>query len=377
VRAATATDRARAAVRFELPPGRIATRPPEERGLARDEVRLLVATPGPVQHLRFRQLPEVLDPGDLLVVNTSATVPAALDATRQDGRPVVVHVAGPVPGSPVGSSSATGAMASAVRPDADATAGPHIVELRRLDGFGPVLDAEPGERLTLASGGRLRLVAAVDPPHRRLWAASFSLDGPLEDLLERDGRPVAYGYLEDRYELAVHQPAVARHPGSAEMASGARPLTPQVVTDLVTRGINVAPVVLHAGLSSLEPDEAPRPERFEVPAVTARLIAHTRRHRGRVIAVGTTTTRALETVATSAGQVRPGRGWTDLVLGPDRPTRVVDGLVTGWHAAEASHLLLLEAVAGADLVQRAYEAALAGPYLWHEFGDSCLLLPDR
>jgi S-adenosylmethionine:tRNA ribosyltransferase-isomerase len=366
---AATTEHGRAAVRFELPPGRVATRPPEERGIARDEVRLLVAEPGGVRHLRFRQLPEVLTPGDLLVVNTSATVPAALDATREDGREVVVHVAGPVPGSSAGvGREVTGPAA---------TVGPHVVELRHPDGQGPVLDAEPGDRLRLAAGGGLRLVAAVDPPHRRLWAAFFAQDGPLEDLLERAGRPVAYGYLEDRYELAIHQPDIARHPGSAEMASAARPLTPRVVTDLVTRGINVAPVVLHAGLSSSEVEEPPRPERFEVPLVTARLVEHTRRHGGRVIAVGTTATRALETVATRGGQVRPGRGWTDLVLGPDRRARVVDGLVTGWHDADASHLLLLEAVAGADLVQAAYDAALDGPYLWHEFGDSCLLLPDR
>jgi S-adenosylmethionine:tRNA ribosyltransferase-isomerase len=372
VRTSSSTVTGRPAVRFELPPGRVATRPPEDRGLARDEVRLLVAEPDGLRHLRFRQLPEVLAPGDLVVINTSATVPAAIDATRQDGREVVVHVAGPAPGSPVGGSSVTGERAGA-----EVTAGPHVVELRRPDGRGPMLDAEPGERLTLIAGGQLRLVAAEDPPHRRLWAAFFALDGPLEDLLARAGRPVAYGYLEDRHELDVHQPAVARHPGSAEMASAARPLTPRVVTDLVTRGINVAPVVLHAGLSSLEPDEPPRPERFEVPSVTARLVEHARRHGGRVIALGTTATRALETVATSDGRVRPARGWTDLVLGPDRPARVVDGLVTGWHDSDASHLLLLEAVAGADLVQRAYEAALAGPYLWHEFGDSCLLLPDR
>jgi S-adenosylmethionine:tRNA ribosyltransferase-isomerase len=372
VRAAASTVTGRPAIRFELPAGRVATRPPEDRGLARDGVRLLAAEPDGVRHLRFRQLPEMLTPGDLVVVNTSATVPAAIDATRQDGREVVVHVAGPAPGSALGSSSATGEPA-----DTEVTGGPHVVELRRLDGRGPVLDAEPGERLTLVSGGQLRLVAALDPPHRRLWAAFFAIDGPLEDLLARAGRPVAYGYLEDRYELEAHQPDVARHPGSAEMASAARPLTPRVVTDLVTRGINVAPVVLHAGLSSLERHEPPRPERFEVPVVTARLVEHTRRHHGRVIAVGTTTTRALETVATRDSRVRPGRGWTDLVLGPDRPAQVVDGLVTGWHDADASHLLLLEAVAGADLVQRAYEAALAGSYLWHEFGDSCLLLPGR
>jgi S-adenosylmethionine:tRNA ribosyltransferase-isomerase len=349
---------------FAVPPERVATEPPEARGLARHDVRLLVAEPGRRRHLRFRQLPEVLEAGDLLVVNTSATLPAALDATRSDGRPVVVHVAGPV----VGEGTVRTAWGSV---------GPQIVELRRPDGTGPFLDAEPGEEVTLASGARVRLVAAVSPPHRRLWAALFGLDGPVEDELHRHGRPITYGRVAAAHDLDAYQPAVARLPGSAEMASAARPLTPDVITDLVTRGIALAPVVLHAGVSSLEAGEEPAPERFEVPETTARLVEHTRRHGGRVVAVGTTVTRALETVATVRGEVRAGRGWTDLVLGPERPARVVDGLITGWHDADASHLLLLDAVAGPGLVRDAYEAALAGPYLWHEFGDSCLFLPGR
>jgi S-adenosylmethionine:tRNA ribosyltransferase-isomerase len=354
----------RAIGRFEVPPGRVAERPPEARGLARHDVRLLVAEPGRIRHWRFRQLPEVLAAGDLLVVNTSATLPAALDATRADGRPVVVHVAGPV----VGAGTVRTAWGSV---------GPQVVELRRPDGSGPVLDAEPGEELTLASGTRVRLVAAASPPHRRLWAALFGVDGPVEDELHRRGRPITYGSPEAIHDLDAYQPAVARHPGSAEMASAARPLTPEVITDLATRGVLLAPVLLHAGVSSLEAGEVPPPERFEIPPVTARLVEHTRRHGGRVIAVGTTVTRALETVATSRGEVTAASGWTDLVLGPERPARVVDGLVTGWHDADASHLLLLEAVAGGELVRAAYAAALAGPYLWHEFGDSCLFLPGR
>jgi S-adenosylmethionine:tRNA ribosyltransferase-isomerase len=346
-------ERGHASFRFTLPPGRGAVGPPEERGLARDEVRLLVAEPGRVRHVTFRALPDVLEPGDLVVVNTSATVPAALDATRADGTPVVVHVAGPDPhGQPV-------------------------VEVRRSDGQGPVLDGAAGEVLRLDHGTRVRLRGLAEPPRRRLWIAAFSTDGPLEEELQQHGRPISYGYLDGAYPLSAYQPAVARHPRSAEMASAARPLTSELITDLVTRGIGVAPVVLHAGVSSLEADEPPQPEWFEVPEATARLVNHTRRQQGRVVAVGTTVTRALESQVSIGGTVRGGSGWTGLVLRPERPARVVDGLVTGWHEADTSHLLLLEAVAGADLVRQAYEAALAGPYLWHEFGDSCLLLPER
>jgi S-adenosylmethionine:tRNA ribosyltransferase-isomerase len=137
----------------------------------------------------------------------------------------------------------------------------------------------------------------------------------------------------------------------------------------------VLPLVLHTGVSSPELHEPPAPERFAVPAATARIVTGTRAAGGRVVAVGTTVTRALESATGEDGVTRPAAGWTDLVLGQDRPARVVTGLVTGLHAPEASHLLLLEAVAGPELVGRAYEAAVAdGDYLWHEFGDSTLFL---
>jgi S-adenosylmethionine:tRNA ribosyltransferase-isomerase len=333
--------------------GRAATEPPEARGLRRDEVRLLAAEPSRVRHRIFRDLPGLLEPGDLVVVNTSGTLPAAIDATRADGRVVVVHAAGPSPD------------------------GRQVVEMRRPDGAGPVLDGEADEVLTLRSGVEVRLLRPVMPPSRRLWMAAVRLDGPFEDHLGRHGRPITYDERIARLPLSAYQPAVARVPGSAEMASAGRPLTAEVITDLVTRGVGVAPVTLHAGVSSLEAGESPPSERFEVPEATARLVRHTRRHGGRVIAVGTTVTRALESVAGPGGTVRAGRGWTDLVLGPERPARVVDGLVTGWHEPASSHLRLLEAVAGAGLVRAAYAEAVQEGYLWHEFGDSCLLLPDH
>jgi S-adenosylmethionine:tRNA ribosyltransferase-isomerase len=159
------------------------------------------------------------------------------------------------------------------------------------------------------------------------------------------------------------------------MPSAGRPFTGQVVTELVTRGVTLAPVVLHTGVSSQEPGEPPQPERFRVPTATARLVNSTRQAGGRVIAVGTTVTRALESAADLDGSVHPRHGWTDLVLRPARPARAVTGLVTGWHAPGASHLALLAAVAGPALVERAYAEAVRSGYHWHEFGDSCLLLP--
>lgn len=353
--------------RFELPPDRSATSPPEARGHRRDEVRLLVAQRTGVTHTTFRALPDQLSPGDLVVINTSATLPAAIEGVRRDhldvpgtDRPAVVHVAGP-------------------HPDEDGT---WVVELRRTDGAGPLRDAREGEMVLLAGGVTLRLLAGY--PDRwtstgsRLWQVAvegLGRDATLDRFLHAHGRPITYDYLDARWPLASYQPVYATEPGGAEMASAGRPFSPRLITDLVARGVAVAPIVLHAGVSSLEEGEPPPPERYTVPAPTARLVDLTRRNDSRVVAVGTTVVRALESVAAPDGRVRPGAGWTDLVLGPQRPARVVNGIITGWHAPDASHLHLLDAVAGPKLVQRAYDAALAADYLWHEFGDSCLLLP--
>lgn len=335
---------------FVLPPGAEAAQPPERRGLARDGVRLLAARPGLVEHRRFRDLPDLLAPGDLLVVNTSATLPAAVDALRPDGRTVPVHV-------------------STALDD-----GRWLVELRRPDSSGPDLTGAAGEVLDLPGG--LGLTLDANPGGTtRLWLASPSLPVHLPSWLSSHGRPVAYSYLSGRFPLSDSQTVFGRDAGSAEMASAGRPFTAELVVRLVTAGVAVAPVLLHTGLSSPEHHEPPLPERFRVPETTARLVNSTREAGGRVVAVGTTVVRALETAAASDGTVRAADGWTDLVLGPDRPARTVTGLVTGLHAPEASHLLLLEAVAGPELVGEVYAAAVQRHYLWHEFGDSSLLLP--
>ena len=339
-------------VEFVLPQRLEATEPPP----VRDGVRLLVASPSGVTHARFSQLGSFLAPGDLVVVNTSATYPAAVDGSRA-GVPVEVHFSAELD---------DGAWVVEVRP-----AGPAPGQL----GTGPVTDLRPGEEITLDAGAAL----TVDRPHpagqARLWRTRPLIDGGVSLFLTRHGRPIRYGYVPCPWPLPEYQTVFAREPGSAEMPSAGRPFTDQVVTDLVTRGVTLAPIVLHTGVSSQEAGEPPQPERFRVPAATARLVNATRQAGGRVIAVGTTVTRALESAAGQDGSVRAGHGWTGLVLGPARPARTVTGLVTGWHAPGASHLALLTAVAGTDLVERAYAEAVRSGYRWHEFGDSCLLLP--
>lgn len=343
---------------FDLPAHQEASAPPEARGLARDQVRLLVSPgEGEPVHARFADLPRFLDPGDLLVVNTSATVAAALDGTGPDGRPLVVHVSTALPG------------------------GLWLVEPRRPAGGATeplVLDA-PG-RIALDGGGAVDLLAPF-PGSRRLWTSTFELGGSgaagVAGLLARRGRPIRYRYVAEDRPLADYQSVFSLEPGSAEMPSAARPFTPSVVTDLVRRGVAVAPLVLHTGVASLEGGELPYPERYGVPAATADLVRATRRRGGHVVAVGTTVVRALEAATDEEGTTRPSEGWTELVIGPDHPVRAVDGLLTGWHEPEATHLLMLEAVASAPALRRAYRAALDGGYLWHEFGDSHLLLPYR
>lgn len=342
------------AARFALPDGAEATSPPEHRGTPRDGVRLLVSRPSGVEHRRFHDLPDLLEPGDLLVVNTSATLAAALDGGLLRGPARPVHV-------------------SALLDD-----GSWAVELRRPDGRGPDLGGSPGLEVDLPDGLVLRLREGYPDPgarRSRLWRASPSRPVDLAAYLSFHGRPVSYGYVSGRYPLADYQTVFAAEPGSAEMASAARPFTPELVVRLVVRGVAVAPVLLHAGVSSPELHEPPLAERFAVPPTTAALVEHTRASGGRVVAVGTTVTRAVESAAAEDGTVRGASGWTDLVLGPHRPARVVTGLVSGLHAPQASHLLLLEAVAGAAAVRRAYEQAVREHYLWHEFGDSSLFLP--
>jgi S-adenosylmethionine:tRNA ribosyltransferase-isomerase len=352
-------------VDFVLPDGREATEPPP----VRDGVRLLVARPDGLAHARFSQLGEYLVAGDLVVVNTSATLAAAVDGRRADdsGRA----------GAGAGGSAGAGADVE-VRFSAELDGGLWVVEVRPAGvSTGPVAGLRPGEVITLdAEAGAVLIIEAPRPAGQtRLWAARPRIDGGVALFLRRHGRPIRYSYVPRPWPLAEYQTVFAREPGSAEMPSAGRPFTAQLVTELVTRGVTMAPIVLHTGVSSQEAGEPPQPERFAVPAATARLVNEARAAGGRVIAVGTTVTRALETAAGPDGTVHARHGWTDLVLGPARPALAVTGLVTGWHAPGASHLALLTAVAGTPLVARAYDAAVRERYNWHEFGDSCLLLP--
>jgi S-adenosylmethionine:tRNA ribosyltransferase-isomerase len=339
---------------FDLPEALEAAEPPEARGLARDDVRLMVArrSDGRIAHATFRDLPQLLAPGDLLVVNVSATLPAAVPARRADGSAARVHF-------------------STRAPQLDASW--RVVELRSADGTRPAR-GRAGDRVELRGGAALDLVAPY-ASGARLMLARFRGDAELEDCLAAHGEPIRYGHVWGGWPLEAYQTVYATRPGSAEMPSAGRPLTAELIARLASRGVLLAPITLHTGVSSPERHEAPFPEHFEVPEATARLVSAVRNWGGRVVAVGTTVVRALESVAGADGSIRARSGWTGLVISPERGLRIVDGVITGSHEPEASHLRLLEAVAGAGLLERCCREALRHGYLWHEFGDSHLILP--
>jgi len=250
--------------------------------------------------------------------------------------------------------------------------GSWLTELRLIRGKTTVPNDRgyPGQRLALPGGAVLTLEGRATA---RLWRARLSV--AVVPYLLRYGKPIRYSYVPREWPLSYYQTVFARDPGSAEMPSASRPFSPSVVTRLVAAGVLIAPLTLHCGVSSLEGDEEPYPEPYDVPPATADLVNHVRARGGRIIAGGTTVVRALETVAAPDGRVRAGAGWTSHVVTPETGVRAVDGLLTGLHEPRSSHLRMLAAFAGPGLLSRCYQAAIDAGYLWHEFGDVHLLLP--
>jgi S-adenosylmethionine:tRNA ribosyltransferase-isomerase len=322
-----------------------ATKPAEARGTARDGVRLLVGRPGAVTHHVFSDLPCLLSPGDVLVVNTSTTMPAAVGVVGDPN--LVLHFSTLL------------------------AAGQWIVELRR--DLMPTAEGVAGQRFELKGGAWTRLES---PFSERLWLASTSVT-PAD--LAANGHPIRYSYVDREWPISFYRTVFADGSdfGSAEMPSAARPFTEALVTRLVSRGVVFAPIALHTGVASPEAHEKPYPERFSVPPTTARLINHARSDGARIIAVGTTAVRAVESATSPSGVVSAASGWTDLVVTPARGVFAIDGLLTGFHEPRASHLMMLEAIAGTTLLQECYREAIGSGYLWHEFGDLNLLLPAR
>jgi S-adenosylmethionine:tRNA ribosyltransferase-isomerase len=336
-------------IRFERPRDLDATRPPEERGIPRDGVRLLVSSPAGDTHAQFRDLLGILRSGDLVVVNESATVPAAIPARASFGD-FLLHL----------STRYSSQLWLAEPRWSPSRPGP--------------LPLEAGAAFEVA-GVEARVIAPY-PGLPRLLFVGF--DQPIASRIAEHGRPIRYSYLARDYPLETYQTVFAAVPGSAEMASAGRPFSHELVDRLLGAGVRFARIVLHAGVSSMEVTSSVveshpiSPEPFHVPAETIAAIEATRCARGRVIAVGTTVARALES-AWDGKRLLPSSGFTRLFLHPGRVPRTFDALLTGFHDPETTHLALLYAVAGGGTIRRAYGTAVRGEYLWHEFGDSHLI----
>lgn len=374
---------------FVLPAELQASEPPEARGLSRDEVRLMVSyrSNDHVLHSRFRALGDFLSAGDVLVINTSGTMKAALHAWRTDGTPLELHLSTHLP------------------------ADIWIVEVRTHDGkvLAPSFLKADGETLRLEGGGQVRLhtpyrvsddtrmvrrdeVGRAGQVERdgqvgrdksrpygvsrqRLWLATLDLPTPLYAYLDCYGFPIRYSYVKDQWPIAYYQSVYVTEVGSAEMPSAGRAFTPELITQLVARGVQFAPLLLHTGVASPEEHEPPYEEYYRVPRESANIINAARASGKRVIAVGTTVIRTLETVTDEAAVTHPGEGWTRMIVTPQRGIHAVNALLTGLHEPRATHLLMLEALAGRPHLAVAYREALQSSYLWHEFGDLHLLLP--
>jgi S-adenosylmethionine:tRNA ribosyltransferase-isomerase len=342
---------------FTLPEELLAKEPPERRGISRDGVRLMVIDrlTQEVQHTHFGRISQFLRAGDLIVFNTSRTLPASLDGREPPAGPrVEVRLAGRL----ADDSWLVLPLCKEDDPSCDLRSGMKI---------------DFGQGLTGTLYGR-------DENISKLWNIRFSKSGTeLIDFLYRLGRPIRYWYVPERWNLDYYQNVYAKEPGSAEMPSAGRAFTWRLIFDLRRRGVETAYVTLHTGLSSYMEDDLDRghpvsEEEYSISEKAARKVNLTHRRGGRVIAVGTTVVRALESVADSAGQVQPAGGYTRLRITADYKLRVADGLLTGLHEPEASHLDLLASFLPAEKIREAYGEAIERGYLWHEFGDLNLIL---
>ncbi|CAA9449848.1 MAG: S-adenosylmethionine:tRNA ribosyltransferase-isomerase-like protein [uncultured Rubrobacteraceae bacterium] len=351
---------------FDLPTELEADAPPEARGFERDEVHLMVSyrRNDRVVHSTFRDLPDFLEAGDVMVINTSGTMNAAIEAEREDGTALTLHLSTRLP------------------------ANLWVVEVRRPTGTTtePFRRATAGETLRLPGGATAKLHAPYPGDVRvegsRLWVSTLDLSEPLYEYIELYGHPIRYAYVRESWPASYYQTVYATEKGSAEMPSAGRAFTPELITHLVARGIQVAPLILHTGVASLEADEPPYEEFYRVPPDTARLVNAAHAAGKRVVAVGTTVVRALETATDPGGTTHPGEGWTNLIITPERGIRTVDAMLTGLHEPRSTHLAMLEALAGhgprgsgQEHLKVAYAEALSEGYLWHEFGDLHLILP--
>ncbi len=333
---------------YELPPELVAQQPLPER----DASRLLVLDrgSGAIAHRAFRELADLLRPGDLLVLNRSRVFPARLLGRRAGGAAEILLVREREPSL----------WLAMVRPG------------RRLC---------PGALVEIAPGFGVRIEAASSGPSRLVRLLT---DGDPLAAVERHGHTPLPPYIR-RPDLPAdrerYQTVFARESGSVAAPTAGLHFTPLLLERLKARGIETTTVLLHVGPGTFRPVEVEDvrehrvdPERFTIPGETTAAIARAKRDGRRVVAVGTTTTRALESRAEAGGDVTPGEGETELVIVPGFRFRTVDALVTNFHLPRSSLLLLVSAFAGRERVLAAYREAVAARYRFYSYGDAMLLV---
>jgi S-adenosylmethionine:tRNA ribosyltransferase-isomerase len=341
---------------YELPPGRIARYPVKDR----DESRLLVVDRGggPIRHLRFRNLVELVPPGDLLVVNESRVLPVRLLGRKPTGAPSEILLLRPVG---EGSSSHEGKLWEAlVRPGGKLKPGRRVEVAPDLEV--EILDSTP-------DGGRIvRLVT----------------DLPGEEAIHRFGRVPLPPYLEredEALDRERYQTVYARDPGSVAAPTAGLHFTDHLLDELAVRGVGIARVTLHVGVGTFRPVESEDPahhrmhtETYQVPREAAEAVNRCRATGGRVWAVGTTVVRTLESAAGEDGRVRPGCKETHLFIRPPYRFKAVDRLITNFHLPRSTLLMLVAAFAGYEKTMEAYRAAMAGEYRFYSYGDAMAIL---
>lgn len=344
---------------FQLPDTLQTALPTEVRNINRDEVKLMVSNRknDDIQHTQFKHIADYLDTGDVLVVNTSGTIKAALNIILPNGQKGSIHLSNQL------------------------TDQQWLVEIRQNRGRQTkrFYDMEKDSIIPLTNDGIMHIIAPFYPPsiaakHLQLWIVRFELPLPIFDYLNQYGLPIRYTHTPKHYPIDYYQTIFANEWGSAEMPSAGRAFTPEIITKLVIKGVQFAPILLHTGVASLELNEKPYPEFYKVSPTTASIINWAKQKGRRIIAVGTTAVRAIETVTNKAGKVQAGMDWTNLYITPERGLHTINGLLTGFHEPNASHLLMLSALAQATHLQKCYDTAIAQQYQWHEFGDLHLIL---
>lgn len=325
---------------FSLPAELNASSPPEERGFRRDHVKLMVIDKdtGAIAHDLFYRLGDYLRKGDLLLLNNSRTIPAVLRSL----------------------------CGKEMRLARSAMNG-HWDVLIIGDGIKRGTELHFPNQLMAKVLGKVAGTA--------LWTVCFNQENePFFDTLYRYGEPIRYEYIHSPWELESYQTVYASVPGSAEMPSAGRAFSWELLFDLQKKGVTLGFLQLHTGLSDYLNDDPVKPgenpEYYHIPKKTLQMIDETKKAGGRIIAVGTTVVRAIET-AILTGE---SEGITTLYINEHTKLQAVDGLLTGFHEAEASHLDLLFSIIDSPKLISAYENAIKKKYLWHEFGDMNLII---